>query len=375
MLKLMLFDKEVLLFDRKSGATRILEPDLLPFGLSLSEDDDFDERVNNRSVFDHWCASRVLSLDRKYAKEILNYFGLKQAVTDSDRADIALTVRGLTLTDCYWIKEEKEVLSWNDVNLYNNHLNEALFEVALLGSPSVSNESLVTPELTTSGVYPKAWQRTSDGFILYKGNVDDSVRREVESCAILNELGFKTVQYTLDWWDNQTVSKCKCITDEQYSIASAENVFLSCMAKEEDFNTLIDKERAAYDIMNLADYLVGNTDRHQGNWGFGFNPVTRNIIGLHPLMDFNKAFYATKETICLPEHLCNNKKITQEDIAFSVLCSYPELKNHFLHFLDTVDFSKYHYGGYVKDRLLCLVKRYSAAFGNEGMQEHEERER
>ena len=43
---------------------------------------DIDTRINNLNNFYHWCASRVLSLDRKYAKEILNSIGVPQAVKD-----------------------------------------------------------------------------------------------------------------------------------------------------------------------------------------------------------------------------------------------------------------------------------------------------
>lgn len=37
-----------------------------------------------------WCSSRLFPLDRKYAKEILNSIGQKQAVTDKERAQIAM---------------------------------------------------------------------------------------------------------------------------------------------------------------------------------------------------------------------------------------------------------------------------------------------
>ena len=57
-------------------------------------------------------ASRVLTLDRAYAKEILNALGKKQAVTDRDRAQIAIAYHALTLTDVYWVKAHKEKLTF-----------------------------------------------------------------------------------------------------------------------------------------------------------------------------------------------------------------------------------------------------------------------
>ena len=45
-------------------------------------------------------------------------------------------------------------------------------------------------------------------------------------------------------------------------------------------------------MMNIIDYLVGNTDRHWGNWGFLVDNRTNKPLRLFPLMDFNKAFQA-----------------------------------------------------------------------------------
>ena len=49
-------------------------------------------------------------------------------------------------------------------------------------------------------------------------------------------------------------------------------------------------------MMNILDYLVGNTDRHWGNWGFLIDNRTNRPIRLHPLMDFNKSFLAYDTT-------------------------------------------------------------------------------
>ena len=45
-----------------NGKAKILEEDFMPYDLYLDEDDDdIDVRINNINVFNHWCASRVLS--------------------------------------------------------------------------------------------------------------------------------------------------------------------------------------------------------------------------------------------------------------------------------------------------------------------------
>lgn len=77
----------------------------MPYNLWFDEDDDIDTLVNNLVNFYHWCSSRMLTLGRKYAKEIMNSIGAGQAVTDRNRAEITLSYRCLTLTDIYWVCE------------------------------------------------------------------------------------------------------------------------------------------------------------------------------------------------------------------------------------------------------------------------------
>ena len=83
-----------------NGKATILKEKFMPYDLYLEDDSlDIDTMINNILNFNHWCASRMLSLDRKYAKEILNSIGVTQAVTDKDRAGIALSYHCVSLTD------------------------------------------------------------------------------------------------------------------------------------------------------------------------------------------------------------------------------------------------------------------------------------
>lgn len=63
----------------EDGRCTISYPSFMPYNLYLEKSDDFDSRVNNLNNFYYWCASRVLTLDRKYAKEILRTIGANQA--------------------------------------------------------------------------------------------------------------------------------------------------------------------------------------------------------------------------------------------------------------------------------------------------------
>lgn len=61
---------------------------------------------------------------------------------------------------------------------------------------------------------------------------------------------------------------------------------------EQGDDIVMRRDPYGYHMMNIVDYLVGNTDRHWGNWGFWADNATNRLTKLYPLMDFNRAFGA-----------------------------------------------------------------------------------
>ena len=153
-----------------TGECRVCLEDFMPYDLVLVESDDFDERINNVTNFYYWCASRMLTLDRTYAKEILNSIGASQSVTDRERAQIALSYHCLSLLDVFWVKEENEKIRFEDINLFAHSLSNALVDIALRGHQmTVTNAHLLANDLSTGGLYPKAWVRKRGWLLSLQG--------------------------------------------------------------------------------------------------------------------------------------------------------------------------------------------------------------
>lgn len=274
------------------GSCRILEQDFLPWNLYLEETtDDLDTCVDNITNFYYWCATRILTLDRKYAKEILNSIGAAQAVTDRDRAGIALSYHCLSLTDIFWVKEENEPVSFSDINLYENHLSNAFVDVSLRGRQmTVENQELV-PDLSTNGCFPKAWLREKNGFVLMKDGEREAVENEVLASRICQCFRCRQVTYQEGIFEGEPVSVSDIMTSLKYSIASREAFEIYAANRELDgMKYVLSLDAYSFYMMNILDYLVGNTDRHWGNWGFYVDNETNRPLYLHPLMDFNQAF-------------------------------------------------------------------------------------
>ena len=309
----------------EDGRCTINYPSFMPYNLYLESSDDFDSRVNNLNNFYYWCASRVLTLDRKYAKEILCTIGASQAVTDKDRAMIAVSYHGLTLTDVFWIRAAGEKIEFSELNLYNHSLSDAFADVSLRGKDiTIQNSELimtkdVAGDVGTPGVAPKAWIRQNGDFYLMKDGDERDVEAELLASKIVGCFKIDYVPYEEDYIDDVKVSKCKIITSEDRSIVPYEFIDIYCVNREiNKLEFVLKKDSYAYYMMNIVDYLIGNTDRHWGNWGFFVDNNTNKLQGLYYLMDFNKSFLSYDN---IDGALCQttDRKITQREAAIEAV--------------------------------------------------------
>ena len=310
---------------RENGTCTIYAPSFMPYNLYLETANDLDTRLNNLNNFYYWCSSRVLTLDRRFAKEILNSIGAKQAVTDRDRAGIAISYHGLSLTDVYWIKFNRENVSYADLSLFRHSLSGAFADVSLNGrSLTVQNAELLKPndaagDIGTQGVAPKAWIRENGTFYLLKNGDERDVKAELLASKIASCFRAESVTYEPSTFEGKPVSRSRIITSEDASLVSMEAVDVYCVNHELDRDAFVlEKDAYAFHMMNLIDYLVGNTDRHWGNWGFLVSNNTNRLEKLYPLMDFNKSFLAY-DTIDGARCQTSSRKLSQREAAIEAV--------------------------------------------------------
>lgn len=192
----------------------------LPYDLYFETLEDIDTLLNNLNSFYSWCASRVLSLDRKYAKEILNSIGVAQAVTDKERASISLSYHCVSLTDVYWVRKQGEAVTFENINLYDKSLNEAIVEISLKGHQMTVTNRELAHDLATRGCFPKAWIRQGNTFKLLKDGGDDAVKKELLASKICQCFDIPQVKYSAGNYDGQMVSQSDIITSKEYSMVS-----------------------------------------------------------------------------------------------------------------------------------------------------------
>lgn len=320
----------------ESGKCTINYPSFMPYNLYLEKGDDVETRVQNLNNFYFWCSSRVLTLDRKYAKEILNSIGALQTQTDKERAVIAISYHALSLMDVYWVRVKGEDISFNNLSLYRHSLSDTFVDVTLRGKNlTVQNAELLTTldkaaDLGTPGVAPKAWIRADGDFYLLKDGEERDVQAELLASKIAACFAVDSVAYEMSSFDGVAVSKCRIITSEEKSIVPIQFVELYCLNRGKDvIEFTIGKDAYSYYMMNIIDYLVGNVDRHWGNWGFIVDNKTNKLEKLYPLMDFNKAFLSYD---CAEGGVCQTVdrkiKTSQRQAAEEAVCGKGRVKSN-----------------------------------------------
>lgn len=266
----------------------IYRPDLLPFAIR-------GVNVSLFSVYD-WLTQRVLSISRSNAKRILDSLGLDQ----NNKMAICFACKGLSLTDCYWLKLENDTHStWENVNLYTNSLSDAVARVALTGEYVSIQGHINTPELTNAGAYAKCWRRGKDGIYLYKtGSLQGNNKEylvDILCSDLLDRTNVRHVIYTKGQSGLKPVSRCKNMTNQDLSICDMNYYAGYCNRNKINLYAWLEQQKDYYNML-IIDYLINNTDRHTGNWGVYFNANTGVVLGLHPLFDHNLALSLDGDT-------------------------------------------------------------------------------
>ena len=174
-------------------------------------------------------------------------------------------------------------------------------------------------DVTTGGAAPKAWVRRNGTFYLLKDGDEKEVEAELLASRIARCFEAEQVLYEPFLYDGQIVSCSQLMTSKERSIVPMEHVEIYAANHDTDLHSLVRQvDLRGYCMMNIIDYLVGNTDRHWGNWGFLMDNKTNRPLRLFPLMDFNKAFLAY-DTMEGSRCLTSPRSMSQMDAALDAV--------------------------------------------------------
>lgn len=262
---------------------------------------------------------------KNLAKEINNWFrnrGIPSWRKDLERLlqrlDVLTTEEllnkayALSLSDQYWIKEQKSSVKWKDINFFENDFQYKGYLQASLSNSSeekVSQMELMSPNNTTDGMLQKGWIIENQKRILVKGTYQASREEPINewlASKICSRLGFKHCKYEIDVVNDNLVSKCEDFINEDEEIISAYDIYFS-EKKANDINDyehyikILEKHnvsdaRKNVENMFILDYLIMNIDRHLKNFGVIRNVNTLKWKSVTPIFDNGESMQSEKIT-------------------------------------------------------------------------------
>lgn len=254
----------------------------------------YKDKVSEDFLYDLtvWFKNRGIPNLRDNLETLLNNLNIE---TNEDLLDKAY---GLSLSDQYWIKPYSEDIKHEDINFFKNNFNDIDFTNATFSSNVISKSiiSLFTPNNTTDGRLKKTWIIENDKRYLIKGGYKNNVMHvfnEVLATMICRRLGFNHVPYSIDIVNDEIVSKCPCIIDENKEIVPAYQILKNQINKEnayEEYISILESKgiknaRKELENMYILDYLILNEDRHLNNFGIIRDVNTLEWLSVCPIFD------------------------------------------------------------------------------------------
>ena len=250
----------------------------------------------SESGIESWIRHRSIPKNRAYVDTLLSSLGL----SINRPFDLIRVSKGLSLNDCYWLKQEDSRDSFDSVNLYDNRFSRVLGQIAFTGYGSSNVSGLTSsPEFTTNGMLPKCWRRIEGKIYLYKGgtmgasNTGNEPYSEFYAYQIGKILGVNAVPYSLSKWKNTLCSTCELFTSKDVSFVPVGRIVRSggMQAVRAYYKKLGEEFEKALNDMFIFDALIFNTDRHYGNFGFLIDSHTNEIIAPAPLFDHGNSLF------------------------------------------------------------------------------------
>ena len=265
-----------------------------------------DMSKNLAKEVNKWFRNRGIPSWRKDVEKLLEKLNV------STTEELLNKAYALSLSDQYWIKEEKSKIEWKDINFFENDFKyKGYLEVSLSNSSSsyLEQAELKSPNNTTDGMLQKGWIIENGKRILVKGIYAPSREEPINewlASRICERLGFYHCNYTIDIVGNKLVSKCEDFITSDEEIITAYDIFNSekkpnNVSDYEHYINVLEKNnvknaRENVENMFILDYIIMNIDRHMKNFGVIRNVNTLKWLRTIPIFDNGESMQCDKLT-------------------------------------------------------------------------------
>ena len=313
--------------------TKLLHPEHLPFSLYTGDKLSM-KRLNT------WWKWRGIPSYRVGLPQLQSRLGIH------DPLELLEREHALSVSDTYWLKEEKEDCSFEDINFFDHSFDEYGFGMAMFSQMYTSAPSSArhTPNNVTCGYHRKAWFHRSDNLYLLKGGTPFYQQEPIQewlAYQIALQLGFKNVTpYATEIYENNIVSVCPAFTNKDVDLLTTGMVIDGIRPPKEEFHLPyyikaleehgISNAKQNLEHMLLLDYLMMNSDRHNQNLGILVDANTNQWLSCAPVFDTGTGLGCLeKDEDVLPSLEYENcKLLNARNFNHDALLDYINLKNY-----------------------------------------------
>jgi hypothetical protein len=275
----------------------IINEERLPFGLK-----DKGNKIQYAIQFNNWLTGRGLSESRKDLPNLKKQFNAASA------RELMIKAYGLNLTDHYWFHNINNEMTWKENNYFENTFDKVIPGKGI--NPEIDESvNKQSPNLCVDGSIEKRWIIKNGERVLLKGSLYNRMQEpfnEVIASKILDEFKIDHVNYKIERTKEKNIPycECKCMVDKNTEYINAQYIMnMEEYYRKEPYihypeickkNGLLDtKERI--DEMIVLDFLIGNVDRHKGNFGIIREANTLKWIKIAPLFDNGNCLFYDSE--------------------------------------------------------------------------------
>jgi hypothetical protein len=268
------------------------------------------ERKLAVKALDNWWQDRCIPRTRENIKPAIKELNLTSA------QQLMLYSNALSLSDQYWVYDEADLKTWENVNFFSNDFDDSV-GYTLVGDnskgpkPSKMGVHIKTPDAATNGDQRKMWHIEDDGrrVLLKAGNI--STNQEAFNEVIATELFSRLMKedeythYTIRTLNNLVYSSCDCMVDDTHELIpawqvyelepkdNADNKYMHYVKQCQKMGLDRVDTELQLDKMNVGDFILSNFDRHWSNFGVIRNSDTLQVERLAPVYDTGACLYPT----------------------------------------------------------------------------------
>jgi len=260
-----------------------------------------------RVELNNWLSDRSIPASRQNISKFLAGLGISSSVA------LALRSYGLSLSDQYWVRPAEVDVLWEAVNFFQNDfsddIGEILFQNKDSKDPSIDFRS---PDNSSDGWLQKRWIIRKGKRVLVKGGsgyFEQEPYNEEIAANIMAKLNIDHVPYWLESIKGKACSLCENFITEDTELITAWRIQRSVKQRssDSDFQHLlkccekmgIGDMRRQLEQMMVVDYIIANTDRHWGNFGFIRDANTLEWRRFAPIYDSGTSLWHDKHNTLL----------------------------------------------------------------------------